>query len=82
MIDAWCEILQADAGSRLLLKNFIAATISGQRLIRQQLQAHGLDSDCIQLESASSDYMERYLDVDLALDTYPYVGGGTTCDAL
>lgn len=82
MIDAWREILQAVPGSRLLLKNFIAATISGQRLIRQQLQAHGLDSDCIQLESASSDYMERYLDVDIALDTYPYVGGGTTCDAL
>lgn len=49
---------------------------------REILQAHGLDSDCIQLESASSDYMERYLDVDIALDTYPYPGGGTTFDAL
>lgn len=82
MIEAWREILQAVPGSRLLLKNFVVAAPSGRRLIEERLRAHGIDSDCIQLESASSDYMERYLDVDIALDTYPYVGGGTTCDAL
>lgn len=82
MIEAWREILQAVPGSRLLLKNFIATAPSGRRLIEERLRAHGIDSGRVQLECASSDYLERYLDVDIALDTYPYVGGGTTCDAL
>lgn len=82
MIEAWREILQAVPGSRLLLKNFVVAAPSGRRLIEERLRAHGIDSGRVQLECASSDYLERYLDVDIALDTYPYVGGGTTCDAL
>lgn len=82
MIDAWREILQAVPGSRLLLKNLIAAVSSGQQLMRRRLRKHGIDDGRVQIENVSSDYMERYLDVDVALDTYPYVGGGTTCDAL
>lgn len=82
MLDAWQEILCAVPESRLLLKNLIAASSSGQRLMQRRLQEHGIDSARVQIENVSSNYMERYLDVDIALDTYPYVGGGTTCDAL
>ena len=47
-----------------------------------KLQCIGFDLDRVIFEASSSDYMYRYLDVDIALDTYPYPGGGTTCDAL
>ena len=34
------------------------------------------------MEPGDERYMERYLDVDIILDTYPYTGGRTTMDAL
>ena len=49
---------------------------------RERLLQIGFDPARVILEPATTDYMERYLDVDLALDTYPWPGGGTTCDAL
>ena len=47
-----------------------------------RMEKLGMDIGRIILEGASPDYMERYLNVDIALDTYPYPGGATTCDAL
>lgn len=47
-----------------------------------RLERLGFDLTRVILEPATTDYMERYLDVDIALDTYPWPGGGTTCDAL
>ena len=48
----------------------------------ERLEKLGLDMNRVEIACTTVDYMARYLDVDIALDTYPYVGGGTTCDAL
>ena len=42
----------------------------------------GIDPARMELRPGTKDYLRDYLDVDIILDTHPYPGGGTTCEAL
>ena len=44
--------------------------------------AAGIPQERVDAEGASQDYLTAYNRVDIALDPFPYPGGGTTCDAL
>ncbi|WP_442983842.1 O-linked N-acetylglucosamine transferase family protein, partial [Selenomonas sp. oral taxon 126] len=68
--------------SRLLLKTSGFCRRGIARAAWERLGRLGFDLNRVMLEEATRDYMERYLDVDIALDTFPWPGGGTTCDAL
>ena len=82
MLCVWREILERVPQSTLLLKSQVFFAAAMRREAEERLTRLGFDLDRIVLEPATTDYMERYLDVDIALDTYPWPGGGTTCDAL
>lgn len=81
VLACWNEILRRVPESRLLLKNKLASA-QEQRTIKRRLREAGLPMERVLLENSSKQYMGRYNAVDIALDTFPYVGGGTTCDAL
>ena len=82
MLQVWQRIMQRVPGSCLLLK--APAYVSDTLVLEayQRFQQLGFDMERVIFEPSSLDYMDRYLDVDIALDTYPYPGGGTTMDAL
>lgn len=82
MLLVWKEILDRIPGARLLLKSAVMASDSTADTVYQRFQALEFDMDRVSFEPATTDYMTRYLDIDIALDTWPYTGGGTTCDAL
>ena len=82
MLLAWKEIMSQVTESRLLIKCQLLVSESACEMVWERLKKLGLDVKRITLEPATNTYMNRYLDVDIALDTYPYPGGGTTCDAL
>ena len=82
MLRAWQEIMDRVPQSRLLLKNNAYSKPGVVQSAYERLRRLGFDMSRVQFEQATRDYMLRYLDVDIALDTFPWPGGGTTCDAL
>ena len=82
MLLLWREIMERVPTAQLLLKSQIFFAPAMAEEARTRLACLGFDLTRVLLEPATTDYMERYLDVDIALDTYPWPGGGTTCDAL
>ena len=78
----WRGILEQVEDSRLILKGKICSIPSGQAIVRERLSRLGICLERVELRPYSPDYLEQYRDVDIALDTMPYNGGLTTCEAL
>ena len=82
VLSAWIEILHRVPDSRLLLKGSLLTNPEGRELMRQKLLAMGLSEERFELQAFTLPYLSEYYRMDIALDTFPYPGGGTTCDAL
>ena len=82
MLVQWRNILQAVPESRLVIKCKICSVPSGQEIVRQRFRRLGGDADRLELRPFTPDYLTQYNDIDIVLDTAPYNGGLTTCDAL
>lgn len=82
VLETWGAILRQVPESRLLLKCASLDDADIRELFRQKLLSLGLPEERFQLRGFSADYLPEYYDMDIALDTFPYPGGGTTCDAL
>ena len=82
MLLLWRGILDQVRNSRLVIKSKICSIPSGQKMLRQRLQRLNFELARVELRPYSPDYLEQYRDIDIALDTAPYNGGATTCEAL
>lgn len=85
VLDVWFNILKKQKGSRLLLKNKAYASQHVQQLLNQYLRKYGISGDrviCHLYSPAKYDHMQLYNEIDIALDTFPYSGATTTCEAL
>jgi len=81
MLSLWAEILRRVPEARLMLKH-TQPDIETLHRMRARAERAGIDCARLDLRPATKDYPKEYLDVDIILDTYPYQGGGTTCEAL
>lgn len=78
----WRGILDQVHSSKLVLKGKICSIDSGRAILRDRLKRLSFDLARVEMRPYSPDYMEQYRDIDIALDTMPYNGGLTTCEAL
>ena len=82
MLSAWKKILDAVPQSRLILKHKIFGNDEGKNIVAERLENLQFNLAQVEMRNYSANYLEEYLDVDIALDTFPYNGGTTTCEAL
>lgn len=80
----WAAILAGCSGARLRLQNKQLADAGVREQLRQRLQATGIDVSRVEMHGPQQRqaYLAAYGDVDIVLDSFPYPGGTTTCEAL
>ena len=82
ILAAWKKILDRVPKSRLVLKHKIFSTEDGRNFVARRLKRFGFNLKRVDMRGYSDNYAHEYADIDVALDTFPYVGGVTTCEAL
>ncbi len=85
VIRVWAGVLRSVPGSKLLLKNKQLADESVRSRYRELFIRQGVSPDQLEMLPyvlSSSGHMAVYNQVDVALDTFPYNGTTTTCEAL
>ncbi|MEZ0307657.1 MAG: tetratricopeptide repeat protein [Ramlibacter sp.] len=84
VLGLWGRVMQALPQSRLRLQNTQVGDAWMAEQLRQRLNAAGIDPQRVEMHGRTSRraYMEAHAQVDMILDTFPYPGGTTTCEAL
>jgi len=84
VVDQWARLLAAVPDARLLLKSAAFAHPNTRRVFSQRFELRGIAAHRLELRSRSThaQMLGEYADMDIALDTVPYNGGLTTCEAL
>jgi len=84
-ISVWSEIVKTIPGSKLVIKN---KPFNDKNVINNYCKlftSQGIDRDRLFLKGHSSSieaHLSEYNNIDIALDTFPYNGTTTTCEAL
>lgn len=82
VLRAWAKALLAIPGSRVRMVGVTCDLL--EEMILRVFTGYGLDASRIDIVGRLpiEEYLSAYRDVDIALDTFPYNGATTTCDAL
>ena len=82
VISLWAELLQRAEDTRLILASVPPG--SAQERILRIFTGKGIDAQRIEFRDRlrHEEFLALHNEVDIALDSYPYNGGATTCETL
>jgi predicted O-linked N-acetylglucosamine transferase (SPINDLY family) len=85
MLEVWGRLLQQVPGSRLVLKGSGLDRADVRESYLERLARAGIPGGVVTLlprTATTAEHLTCYGEVDIALDTFPYHGTTTTCEAL
>lgn len=85
VVDAWAGVLSDVPGARLLLKSQALGDAAVIADVQARFAAQGITSDRLELvawTASRAEHLALYRRVDVGLDTFPYNGTTTTCEAM
>lgn len=84
LLESWAEIMDRLPSSRLVIQNAGMAAGVPLARVRAEFKRLGIDPSRVDFRpfGKAPSYLETYHDIDIALDSFPYNGGTTTCEAL
>jgi predicted O-linked N-acetylglucosamine transferase (SPINDLY family) len=81
-LDAWAAVLRAVPGSRFLFVRPEASGDSFMNNARAIFAARDVDPARLDFVGVRGKHLPYYNRMDIALDSFPHVGGTTTCETL
>lgn len=84
-VAAWATILKGVPNSRILIKSRQLVDPVVRENYKKMFLSEGLEIDRVEFRDAvkgREKHLSMYDDIDIALDTFPYNGTTTTCEAL
>lgn len=84
-IEAWAAVLRDLPGTTMLIKNSGLADAGLRARLTSEFMAHGVEASRLEMLAwtpSPREALALYNRVDVALDSFPYTGTTTTCEAL
>lgn len=84
VLAAWGQIFHALPQARIVIQTPQTGRPKHARLLRERLRQVGIDDGRVDIvpPAMRTQYLQSYHRVDIVLDTFPFPGGTTTCEAL
>ncbi|MFG0258898.1 MAG: tetratricopeptide repeat protein [Phycisphaerales bacterium JB041] len=85
VLDVWARVLERVPGSTLTLKNGAFVDGPTRERVADAMAGRGVERERVRLLAPTEDtsgHLAAYHELDIALDTFPYAGTTTTCEAM